>query len=85
VTKSKFELRINRLPLLRLDFDRDMHTAPGLSLERPRRARRDYQSAGPEQPGPQRRAVQAAPARRRRPHAALPGGSAAAAGRGVPV
>jgi len=29
VAKSKFELRINRHPLLRLDFDRDMHTAPG--------------------------------------------------------
>jgi hypothetical protein len=29
VTKSKFELRINRHPLLRLDFDRDMHTVPG--------------------------------------------------------
>jgi hypothetical protein len=29
VDKSKFELRIDRHPLLRLDFDRDMHTAPG--------------------------------------------------------
>ena len=29
VAKSKFELRINRHPLLRLDFDRNMHTAPG--------------------------------------------------------
>jgi hypothetical protein len=29
VAKSKFELRINRHPLLRLDFDREMHTAPG--------------------------------------------------------
>ncbi|MGH3821780.1 MAG: hypothetical protein ACRDRA_02880 [Pseudonocardiaceae bacterium] len=29
VAKSKFELRVNRHPLLRLDFDRDMHTAPG--------------------------------------------------------
>lgn len=29
VDKSKFELRVDRHPLLRLDFDRDMHTAPG--------------------------------------------------------
>lgn len=29
VAKSKFELRINRHPLLRLDFDREMHTVPG--------------------------------------------------------
>jgi hypothetical protein len=29
VTKSKFELRVDRHPLLRLDFDREMHTAPG--------------------------------------------------------
>jgi hypothetical protein len=29
VAKSKFELRVNRHPLLRLDFDRDMHTVPG--------------------------------------------------------
>ncbi|MGB9045924.1 MAG: hypothetical protein WCC47_00640 [Pseudonocardiaceae bacterium] len=29
VAKSKFELRLNRHPLLRLDFDREMHTAPG--------------------------------------------------------
>jgi hypothetical protein len=29
VAKSKFELRIDRHPLLRLDFDRAMHTAPG--------------------------------------------------------
>jgi hypothetical protein len=29
VAKSKFELRVNRHPLLRLDFDRGMHSAPG--------------------------------------------------------
>ncbi len=29
VAKSKFELRVNRHPLLRLDFDRSMHSAPG--------------------------------------------------------
>jgi hypothetical protein len=29
VDKSKFELRVDRQPLLRLDFDRTMHTAPG--------------------------------------------------------
>ncbi|MBV9144090.1 MAG: hypothetical protein JO115_24760 [Pseudonocardiales bacterium] len=29
MAKSKFELRVNRHPLLRLDFDRSMHSAPG--------------------------------------------------------
>lgn len=29
VAKSKFELRINRHPLVRLDFSKDMHTVPG--------------------------------------------------------
>jgi hypothetical protein len=29
VSKSKFDLRVRRQPLIRLDFDRAMHTAPG--------------------------------------------------------
>lgn len=29
VSQSLYELRVGRLPILRLDFNRDMHTAPG--------------------------------------------------------